>query len=87
MRSGTQEVSGGVLELDHRQACKEVSELEGLQWQSSDPKVDGSFSFARQNDKLMLGGHTVTTLIALQTLWMWEQFTSVDLRQTWKNLI
>ena len=70
----------GVMELNRQQTGNEAAELEEFQQQSSDPTIDGGFSFARQNSQLTPDGNTVATLFPLQALGMWEQTSSGSFR-------
>ena len=77
----------GIMELDYQQAGNEAAAIEEFQRQSSDPKIDGGFAFARKDSRLTPDGNTTATIFSLQALQMWEQASAGGFRQSWEALI
>jgi hypothetical protein len=77
----------GIMELDAGEAEKEALLIEQFQHQSTDPKVDGGFAFARRNGQAMPQVNPATTAVALQALAMWEQAEDGAFREPWQTLI
>jgi hypothetical protein len=77
----------GIMELDSGEAEKEALLIEQFQHQSTDPKVDGGFAFARHNGQLTPHVNPATTAVAMQALAMWEQAEDGAFREPWQALI
>ena len=77
----------GIMELDFNQAEKESVALEQFQHQSTDPKTDGGFAFARRNGQLTPQLSPSATAVAIQALAMWEQAEDGAFREPWQALI
>lgn len=77
----------GIMELDAGQAEREAMLIEQFQHQSTDPKVDGGFAFARRNGQLAPHVNPATTAVAIQALAMWEQAEDGAFREPWQALI
>jgi hypothetical protein len=77
----------GIMELDFAQAEKEALAIEQFQHQSTDPKIDGGFAFARRNGTLTPHVNPATTAVAIQALAMWEQAEDGAFREPWQALI
>jgi len=77
----------GIMELDFAQAEKESQLLEQFQHQSTDPKIDGGFAFARRNGELTPHVNPGATAVAIQALAMWEQAEDGAFREPWQALI
>ena len=77
----------GVMELSRGRADQEANAIIEYQMQSSDPKVDGGFAFAKRNGEIVPHVNPATTIFAVQALKMWEQAEEGSFRQSWKTLI
>jgi len=77
----------GIMELDSGEAEKEALLIEQFQHQSTDPKVDGGFAFARRDGQLTPHVNPATTAVAVQALAMWEQAEDGAFREPWQALI
>jgi hypothetical protein len=77
----------GIMELDFAEAEKEALALEQFQHQSTDPKIDGGFAFARRGGELTPHVNPATTAVATQALAMWEQAEDGAFREPWQALI
>jgi hypothetical protein len=77
----------GAMELDFAEAEKEAQTLEQFQHQSTDPKIDGGFAFARRNGQLTPHVNPASTALAIQALAMWEQAEDGAFREPWQALI
>jgi hypothetical protein len=77
----------GIMELDFAEAEKEALALEQFQHQSTDPKIDGGFAFARRRGELTPHVNPATTAVAIQALAMWEQAEDGAFREPWQALI
>ena len=77
----------GVMEIDHDTAESEVAALIEFQQQSSDPRVDGGFAFARRGAEIVPHMNPVSTVLAVQALTMWESAEQGTFRDAWNVLI
>ena len=77
----------GVLEIDRATVESEVAALIEFQQQSSDPRVDGGFAFARRGTELVHHINPLSTVLALQALTMWESAAQGAFRDPWNVLI
>lgn len=77
----------GLMELDYPQAESEAVLLEDYQVQSTDPKVDGGFAFARRKGQPTPEVSPATTAFAIQALGMWEQAEEGAFRAPWQTLV
>lgn len=77
----------GIMELDAGEAEKEALLIEQFQHQSTDPKVDGGFAFARHGSQFTPHVNPATTAVAVQALAMWEQAEDGAFREPWQALI
>ena len=76
-----------VMEIDHDTAESEVAALIEFQQQSSDPRVDGGFAFARRGTEIVPHMNPVSTVLAVQALTMWESAEQGTFRDEWNVLI
>jgi hypothetical protein len=77
----------GIMELDSLQAEAEAEAIEQFQHQSTDPRLDGGFAFARRAGRLTADANPSTTAFAIQSLAMWEQAEDGAFREPWQTLI
>ena len=77
----------GVLEIDRATVESEVAALIEFQQQSSDPRVDGGFAFARRGAELVHHINPLSTVLALQALTMWESAERGAFRDPWNVLV
>ncbi len=77
----------GVMELSRGRADLEANTIIEYQMQSTDPKIDGGFAFARRNGQIVEHINPMATIFAVQALKMWEQADEGTFRQSWKALI
>ena len=77
----------GVMEIDHAAAESEVAALTEFQQQSSDPRVDGGFAFARRDGEIVRHINPVSTVLAVQALTMWESAEQGAFQDPWNVLI
>ena len=77
----------GVLEIDRATVESEVAALIEFQQQSSDPRVDGGFAFARRGAELVHHINPLSTVLALQALTMWESAEQGAFRDPWHVLL
>lgn len=77
----------GIMELDYQQGEAEVAAIEEFQFQSTDPKIDGGFAFARKGGELVKNIDLSSTIFCIQALQMWEQAVHGGFRQTWEVLV
>ena len=77
----------GVMEIDHAAAESAVAALTEFQQQSSDPRVDGGFAFARRDGEIVRHINPVSTVLAVQALTMWESAEQGAFQDLWNVLI
>ena len=77
----------GVLEIDRATVESEVAALIEFQQQSSDPRADGGFAFARRGTELVHHINPLSTVLALQALTMWESAEQGAFRDPWNVLL
>jgi hypothetical protein len=58
-----------------------------FQMQSSDPKIDGGFAFAKRKGEIVPHVNPTATIFAVQALKMWDEADEGTFRQPWKTLI
>jgi hypothetical protein len=77
----------GIMELDSGEAEREALLIEQFQHQSTDPRVDGGFAFARRAGQLLPHVDPAASAVAVQALAMWEQAEDGAFREPWQALI
>jgi hypothetical protein len=77
----------GIMELDYGRAEEEAVAVAEFQMQSSDPKIDGGFAFARREGAIVPHVNPAVTAFSMQALDMWGQAEDGAFRDPWQVLI
>lgn len=77
----------GAVPLDEPAACEEAEAIPAFQMASSDPRIDGGFSFGRRHGALSPHINPVSTSFCLQALTLWRRRLEQSFSDSWQVLI